>query len=79
MKNMKKWTYFVVGLLILGSFTAISLGEAGIKQETIVDQQITETLLFAEPQFEDKIVDEETYVQVSIEGAPGSLYQRVRQ
>ena len=67
MKKMKKWTCFVVGLLVLGSFAAISIGEAGVSEKNI------ENLQFAEPQIEEKIIEGETYVQINIEGAPGHL------
>lgn len=65
---MKKLTCFVVGLLFLGSFAAISI-DAGENEETTINLQ------FMEPKIGEKIIDGETYIELDVEGASARLYQ----
>ena len=61
---MKSLSYFVVGLLVLSGFTAISIGnEADEKQETV-------SLSFLEP----NIVVKESFVEIEVEGSNNRIF-----
>jgi len=61
---MKTLSYFVVGLLLLSGFAALSIGEEASIDKKTVDIQ------FLEP----KITEKETYLELNVDGANALLY-----
>ena len=59
---MKKITYFVVGLLLISSFTALSIGKEAVKSENI-------TITFDSYKLKQGIFEDQTYFELEIDGA----------
>lgn len=59
---MKNITYFVVGLLLISSFTALSLGKEAIKSDNL-------TINFNDCKIEQGLFNGETYLEINIDGA----------
>jgi len=62
---MKSLTYFVIGILLIGSFTMLSIGE----EEAVFDKK-TIDVTFLEP----CIIEGEKYLELNVEGANACLY-----
>ena len=61
---MKTLSYFAVGLLLLSSFAALSMGEEAAVDKKTIDIQ------FLEP----CVIEGETYIELDVEGANARLY-----
>ena len=79
-KNMKKLSYFVVGLLLFSSFAAVSIGrEDGVlmvtreQLEPVTDGD-TIDLTFSEPVVTEISIDGERYVELEVEGVTQYIY-----
>ena len=59
---MKKITYFVVGLLLISSFTALSIGKEAVKSENIA-------ITFNSYKLKQGIFEDQTYFELEIDGA----------
>jgi len=70
---MKKFTCFVVGLLILSSFTAISLGQKAGVQQQIGGEILSIQKKFLEPSIIKTNINEEKFIELRFDETNGYL------
>jgi hypothetical protein len=61
--KMKSTIYFIIGILILSGFTALGIGDAGERQETL-------RYMFSEP----TILEKDTFVELQLEGTDSLIF-----